>query len=79
MLDDRGVQCKGCYEKSDFVDKLKATIHLPLKGAAAPKQKPQGAKAGRCRLSVSIPMLKLESTYCGVCKLQSSTLETRIW
>ena len=47
MLDDRGVQCKGCYEKSDFVDKLKETIHLPLKGASAPKQNPQGAKGAK--------------------------------
>ena len=30
ILTDRGVKCKGCVEKSDFVKKCKATAHMDL-------------------------------------------------
>ena len=45
MLDDRGVKCKGCVEKGDFAERLKETIHLPLK-QPEPVAKPRGGSGG---------------------------------
>ena len=34
ILDERGVECKGCAEKWDFVERAKETYHLPVKAQA---------------------------------------------
>ena len=45
MLDDRGAKCKGCVEKGDFAERLKETMHLPLK-QPEPVAKPKGGGGG---------------------------------
>lgn len=36
LLDERGVKCVGCVEKTDFVERAKETYHMPIKAKAAP-------------------------------------------
>lgn len=45
MLDDRAVSCKGCLEKSGYVEKLKESLHLPLKKPDR-SSKPKGGGGG---------------------------------
>jgi hypothetical protein len=42
MLEDRGVGCIGCSEKSDLIQRVRETIHLPIKPKEEelPKSKP---------------------------------------
>ena len=39
LLDERGVECKGCAEKDDLVKRVKETYHLPLQ--EKPKESPK--------------------------------------
>eukprot|EP01116_Phalansterium_solitarium_P015250 TRINITY_DN3356_c0_g1_i1.p2 TRINITY_DN3356_c0_g1~~TRINITY_DN3356_c0_g1_i1.p2 ORF type:complete len:165 (-),score=47.22 TRINITY_DN3356_c0_g1_i1:65-559(-) len=42
MLEERGVECHGCKEKSDLVERVKETMHLPILEKPAPGDLPEG-------------------------------------
>lgn len=45
IVEDRGMQCKGCAEKADYVERAAEVYHLPIKAAPDPVEA-KGAAGG---------------------------------